>query len=54
MYAPEEEIEAMDASVEKTIDEGVEFARKSPLPPLELAFKYMYATECQGIPQRGW
>lgn len=49
-----EEIEAMDASVEKTIDEGVEFARNSPLPPLELAFKYMYATECQGIPQRGW
>ena len=49
-----EEIAAMDASVEKTIDEGVEFARNSPLPPLELAFKYMYATECQGIPQRGW
>jgi TPP-dependent pyruvate/acetoin dehydrogenase alpha subunit len=51
-----DEIAAVDALVEKSIDEGVEFARNSPLPELENAFKYMYATKIEGedIPQRGW
>ena len=49
-----EEILSMDGVVEKTIDDSVEFARQSPLPELEDAFKYMYATKCEGIPQRGW
>lgn len=49
-----EEIEKIDELVEKQIDESVEFAQNSPLPEDEDAFKYMYATECAGIPQRGW
>jgi acetoin:2,6-dichlorophenolindophenol oxidoreductase subunit alpha len=49
-----EEIEKIDELVEKTLDEGVEFARQSPLPEDEHAFKYMYATKCPGIPQKGW
>jgi len=49
-----EDIQKMDELVEKQIDEGVEFAQNSPLPEDEAAFKYMYATECAGIPQRGW
>lgn len=49
-----EEIQKIDELVEKTIDEAVEFARQSPLPELEDAFKYMYATKCKGIPQKGW
>ena len=49
-----DEIAAMDIKVEKTLDDGIKFAQESPLPELELAFKYMYASECEGIPQRGW
>ena len=52
--ATEKDIEEMDELVEKDIDEGVEFARQSPLPELECAFDLMYATPYQGIPQRGW
>jgi acetoin:2,6-dichlorophenolindophenol oxidoreductase subunit alpha len=52
--ATEEDIQKIDAIVEKQIDDGVEFARKSPLPELEAAFSYMYATPYAGIPQRGW
>lgn len=49
-----DEILAIERLVEKTIDDGVKFAQDSPLPDLESAFKYMYATECEGIPQKGW
>jgi acetoin:2,6-dichlorophenolindophenol oxidoreductase subunit alpha len=52
--ATEKDIQKMDALVEKQIDDGVEFARQSPLPELEAAFSFMYATPCPGIPQRGW
>jgi TPP-dependent pyruvate/acetoin dehydrogenase alpha subunit len=50
-----EEIAAMDVVVEKSIDDGVEFARNSALPKLDMAYKYMYATKIEGFePQRGW
>jgi len=52
--ATEKDIQEMDALVEKQIDDGVEFARQSPLPELEAAFSFMYATPYPGIPQRGW
>jgi TPP-dependent pyruvate/acetoin dehydrogenase alpha subunit len=52
--ATEEDIQKMDALVEKQIDDGVEFARQSPLPEPEAAFSFMYATPYPGIPQRGW
>lgn len=49
-----DDIAAMDKLVEKTIDDGVAFAQNSPQPELESAFKYMYATKFEGIPQKGW
>lgn len=50
----QDEILVIESLVEKSIDDGVKFAQDSPLPDLESAFKYMYATECEGIPQKGW
>jgi acetoin:2,6-dichlorophenolindophenol oxidoreductase subunit alpha len=50
----QDDIKAMDIKVEKAIDDGVKFAQDSPLPDLKDAFKYMYATELEGIPQKGW
>jgi acetoin:2,6-dichlorophenolindophenol oxidoreductase subunit alpha len=44
----------VDSWVDKTIDEAVDFARNSKLPEPEDAFKDMYATKYDGIPQRGW
>jgi acetoin:2,6-dichlorophenolindophenol oxidoreductase subunit alpha len=49
-----DDIAAMNKVVEKSIEEGVEFARKSALPGLEMAYKYMYATKLDGNPQKGW
>jgi len=49
-----QEVQKIDELVEKQIDEGVDFAQKSPLPEDGDAFKYMYATQFPGIPQRGW
>ncbi len=48
------DLDKIDELVEKTIEEAVEFARNSPLPEPEDAFKHMYATEIKGIPQKGW
>jgi TPP-dependent pyruvate/acetoin dehydrogenase alpha subunit len=50
-----DEIAGVDVLVEKSIDDGVEFARNSPLPEIDDAFKYMYATKVEnGVAQRGW
>jgi acetoin:2,6-dichlorophenolindophenol oxidoreductase subunit alpha len=48
------ELQEIDSLVEKTIDEAVDFARNSKLPEPQDAFKDMYATKYDGIPQRGW
>ncbi|MDD3520470.1 MAG: thiamine pyrophosphate-dependent dehydrogenase E1 component subunit alpha [Actinomycetota bacterium] len=50
----QDEIDKIDETVEKDIEEAVEFAKNSPLPEPEDAFKYMYATKIEGIPQKGW
>ena len=50
----QDEIAKVDELVEKTLEEAVEFARNSPLPEPEDAFKYMYASKIEGIPQKGW
>lgn len=50
----QDEIAEVDELVEKTLEEAVEFARNSPLPEPEDAFKYMYASKIEGIPQKGW
>ncbi len=50
----QDELDKIDALVEKTLDDAAEFARKSPLPEPEDAFKYMYASKIDGIPQKGW
>jgi acetoin:2,6-dichlorophenolindophenol oxidoreductase subunit alpha len=49
-----DELTEIDNLVETIIDDAVEFARNSKLPEPEDAFKDMYATEYDGIPQRGW
>ena len=50
----QDEITKIDTEVEELIEEAVDFARNSDWPEPEEAFKDMYATECEGIPQRGW
>lgn len=52
--ATEEDIKKIDAEVEKTMEESIEFAKASPLPEIEDAFKYMYATPYPGLCQKGW
>ena len=52
--ATEEEIKKIDDEVEKTLEDSIEFAKKSPLPEIEDAFKYMYATPYPGLCQKGW
>lgn len=48
------ELLKVDDLVEKIINDAVEFARNSELPDPQSALKYMYASECKGIPQPGW
>lgn len=48
-----EDIEGIDHQIEMRINEAVEFARKSSFPLQESAFEDMYATNFEGIPQRG-
>ena len=48
------ELQEVDSLVEKTIDDAVDFARNSKLPEPEDAFKDMYATKYDSLPQRGW
>ena len=52
--ATEEDIKKIDDEVEKTMEESIEFAKASPLPEIEDAFKYMYATPYPGLCQKGW
>lgn len=49
-----DELIQIDDSIENLIEEAVEFARKSEWPEPEEAYKDMYATEYEGIPQKGW
>jgi pyruvate dehydrogenase E1 component alpha subunit len=49
-----EELDEIDESVESTVAEAVEFARNSKYPEPEDALKDMYATEYEGIPDKGW
>ena len=41
--AKKEDLEAIDAEVDKVIQEAVEFAEKSPFPALETLFEHIYA-----------
>lgn len=50
----QEEIDKIDEEVENLIEESIEFAKQSPFPDVEDAFKYMYADPYPGIPQKGW
>jgi pyruvate dehydrogenase E1 component alpha subunit len=52
--ATEEDMKKIDAEVEKTMEESIEFAKASPLPDIEDAFKYMYATPYPELCQKGW
>jgi len=49
-----DELDEIDRSVEDMINEAVEFARTSKYPEPGDALKDMYATEYEGIPDRGW
>ena len=49
----ERDIAQIDEKVEKLLDKGIDFARKSVFPEPENAFKDMYATEYIGIPRKG-
>jgi pyruvate dehydrogenase E1 component alpha subunit len=49
----ERDIAKIDEEVEKLLEKGVDFARKSAFPGTENAFKDMYATEHKGIPRKG-
>lgn len=49
----EDDIEKVNNLVDRTIEESVEFGKNSPLPEIEDAYRYMYATPYPGIPQRG-
>lgn len=47
--------DALDAEVERVLDEAVEFARASPLTQPEEALDFMYAGYCPpGFPRKGW
>jgi acetoin:2,6-dichlorophenolindophenol oxidoreductase subunit alpha len=48
------EREAVVAEVEATLDEAIEFARRSPYPELDTAFEHQYATPYPGLPAKGW
>ncbi|MEW6227317.1 MAG: thiamine pyrophosphate-dependent dehydrogenase E1 component subunit alpha [Bacillota bacterium] len=45
---------AVDESVEAQLREAVEFARSSPWPGPADALLYVYATEHEGVPAKGW
>jgi TPP-dependent pyruvate/acetoin dehydrogenase alpha subunit len=46
-------IAEIDENVEKLIEKGIDFARKSAFPAPENAFRDMYASEYGSIPRRG-
>ncbi len=48
------EITEIDKLIENLIEESVEFAYKSDWPEPGEAYKDMYATQYEGIPQKGW
>ena len=52
--ATKEELVEVDALVENTINDGVDFARASKLPQAEDALKDMYKINYNGFPRRGW
>ena len=49
-----DEINRINETVEKLIDEAVEFARGSKYPEPIDALDDMYATEYEGLPDKGW
>jgi len=48
------EIDKIDKTIDKIIDEAIEFARSSKFPEPSDALKEMYSTKYNGIPQKGW
>ncbi len=50
----QDELDKIDRAVEAELDEAVEFARNSKYPEPEDALKDMYASEYEGIPDKGW
>ena len=50
----QDEITEIDSLIENEIELALEFAYESDFPEPEEAYKDMYATEYEGIPQKGW
>ena len=48
-----EERESIDKSIQRVLDEAVEYARSSAWPAPEEAFEHMYTTRYPGIPAKG-